>query len=96
MQELSTVSSNNMYQSVCTVWLKTPSNVLSHDNWQHFPLKAVDGRAAYYCLGDAVPKLDGREEGSFVDLGSSKRYMVVESMASNRAVWYEVDGGHIN
>ena len=45
----------------------------------------------------AVPESDGvREEGSLVDLGSGIRYKVVESMASNRADWYEVSGWHVN
>ena len=70
---------------------------LSHDDWLDFPLEAVDGRAAYYCLGKAVPESDGvREEGSLVDLGSGIRYKVVESMASNRADWYEVSGWYVN
>ena len=62
---------------------------LSHDDWLDFPLKAVDGKA--------VPESDGvREEGSLVDLCSGIRYKVVESMASNRADWYEVSGWHVN
>ena len=77
--------------------IKNIQYFLSHDDWQDFPLEAVDGRAAYYWLGKAVPKSDGvREEGSLVDLGSGIRYKVVESMASNRADWYEVNGWHIN
>ena len=83
-----------MFQSVCTVRLKTSS---THDNWQHFPLEAVDGRAAYYCLGKAVPKSDVvRKERSSINLGSEKRYKVVESVASNRAYWFEVSGWHVN
>ena len=52
--------------------------LLSHDDWQDFPLEAVDGRTAYDSLEKAVPKSDGvREEGSLVDLGSGIRYKVV-------------------
>ena len=43
---------------------------LSHDDWQDFPLEAVNGGAAYYWLGKAVPKSDGvREEGFLVETG---------------------------
>ena len=42
-------------------------------------------------VGMVVPKSDGvREEGSLVDLGSGKRYKVVESITSNRDYWYEI------
>ena len=59
-----------MYQNVYTMRSKTSS---TFNNWKHFPLEAVDLRAANYCLGKAFPKLDGvRKEGSLVDLSSGK------------------------
>ena len=60
-----------MFQSIFTVRLKTSS---THDNWQHFPLETVDGRAAYCCRWKAVPKSDVvRKEGSSANLGSEKK-----------------------
>ena len=58
VQELSTVDLKTwpkcMYSAV-----KNIQYFLSHDDWLDFPLEAVDGRAAYYWLGKAVPESDG-------------------------------------
>ena len=60
---MKTKPKRSMYSAV-----KTSSTSLAESEGLHFLLEAVDGQAAYNCLGKAVPQSDGvREEGLLVN-----------------------------
>ena len=83
-----------MYRTV-----KTSSTFYRMATWNPslVKLSMVGQLTTVWPVGMVVPKSDGvREEGSLVDLGSGKRYKVVESITSNRDYWYEIRRWHVN
>jgi len=79
------------------VQIITSCTGLAEGHWQHFPLEAVEGCTADYCMGKAVPEPDGVwEEGSLVALSSCERYQVVKSMSSDWADWSEMSSEDFN
>ena len=83
-----------LYQSVCTVQLKTSSTfyLMTTGRTSLLKLSMVGLLTTDWGRLFQSRMVSGKK----VDLGSGIRYKVVEPMASNRVDWYELSGWHVN